>query len=94
MINRIDHIPNIRSAGFGQKRLPCTAALLLLAACSSAGVAESSSAAVTVRYTAMDGIAEAKLLAEKACAVHHKAARLRSTANFGLTDRYAHFDCV
>ena len=33
-------------------------------------------------------------LAQKACAVHRKTARLRNTANFGLSERYGHFDCV
>jgi hypothetical protein len=42
----------------------------------------------------MDGIDEATQLALKACAIHHKTARLRSTANFGLSERYGHFDCI
>jgi hypothetical protein len=50
--------------------------------------------AVTVRYTGMDGIEEATQLAQKACALHHKTARLRNTANFGLSEHYGHFDCV
>jgi hypothetical protein len=47
-----------------------------------------------VRYSSMDGIDQATQLAQKACAVHHKIARLRNTANFGLNERYGHFDCV
>jgi hypothetical protein len=84
----------IGRVGFGQKRRACIAALLLLAACSGPAVVESSEMAVTVRYGAMDGIDEASELAQKACAAHHKTAHLRNTANFGLTDRYAHFECV
>jgi hypothetical protein len=75
--------------------LPVTAFLALAAAaCSGPAVIESSATAVTVRYSAMDGIEQATQLAQKACAVHHKSGRLRNTANFGLSDRYAHFDCV
>ena len=32
---------------------------------------------------------EATQTAQKACAAHHKTARLRNTANFGLGERYA-----
>jgi hypothetical protein len=75
--------------------LRAAAALLLaLAACSGATVIENSATAVTVRYTSLEGIEEATQLAQKACAVRRKTARLRNTANFGLSDRYAHFDCV
>jgi hypothetical protein len=74
----------------------CLLASLLAApaACSGPAVVESSATAVTVRYGSLDGINEATQLAQKACAVHRKTARLRNTANFGLIDRYAHFDCV
>jgi hypothetical protein len=75
--------------------LPAAASLLLtLAACSGPAVVEGSANAVTVRYGAMDGIEEATQVAQKACGLRHKTARLRNTANFGLTDRYGHFDCV
>jgi hypothetical protein len=67
---------------------------MLVAACSGAAVVESSATAVTVHYSATDGIDQATELAQKACAAHNKTARLRNTANFGLTDRYAHFECV
>jgi hypothetical protein len=71
-------------------------ALLILAlpACSGTAIVESSATAVTVRYGSLDGIDEATQLAQKACAVHRKTARLRATANFGLSERYGHFDCV
>jgi len=68
--------------------------LVVVAACFGPTVVESSTTAVTVRYTTMDGIEAATRLAQAACAAHHKTARLRNAANFGLTDRYAHFDCV
>jgi hypothetical protein len=68
--------------------------LTLPAACSGPIVVESSPAAVTVRYGSQDGIDEATQLAHKACAAHRKTARLRNTANFGLIDRYGHFDCI
>jgi len=74
----------------------CVVAALLpaIAACSGLAVVESSATAVTVRYGSLDGIDEATQVAQKACAAHHKTARLRNTANFGLTERYGHFDCV
>jgi hypothetical protein len=68
--------------------------VLAVAGCSGPTIVESSASAVTVRYRAIDGIDEATELAQKACALHREAARLRNTANFGLTERYAHFDCV
>jgi hypothetical protein len=77
-----------------QKRPACITALLVLAGCSGPAVLESSTTAVTVRYDAMDGIEEATKLAQDRCAAHHKTARLRNIANFGLTDRYAHFGCI
>ena len=67
---------------------------ILVAACSGLAVVESSASAVTVRYGSLDGIDEATQLAQKACAAHGKSARLRNRANFGLNDRYGHFDCV
>jgi hypothetical protein len=68
--------------------------VLALAACSGLAIVESSATAVTVRYSSLDGIDEATQLAQKACAVHRKTARLRNTANFGLSERYGHFDCI
>ena len=88
------HRAKIGRVGFRQKRRASIAALVLLAACSGPAVVENSATAVTVRYDAIDGIDGATTLAQKACSAHHKAARLRNTANFGLTDRYAHFDCI
>jgi hypothetical protein len=76
-------------------RFSVVAALIpAMAACSELAVVESSASAVTVRYSSLDGIDEATQAAQKACAVHHKTARLRNTANFGLTERYSHFDCI
>jgi hypothetical protein len=88
------HRGKIGRVGFRQKRPASIAALVLLAACSGPAVVENSATAVTVRYDAIGGIDEATTLAQKACAAHHKTARLRNAANFGLTDRYAHFVCV
>ena len=76
-------------------RLSFVALLILaMAACSGTAIVESSATAVTVRYGGMDGIDEATQLAQKACAVYRKTARLRNTANFGLSERYGHFDCI
>ena len=68
--------------------------ILAMAACSGTAIVESSATAVTVRYGSLAGIDEATQLAQKACAVHRKTARLRNTANFGLSERYGHFDCI
>lgn len=68
--------------------------ILAMAACSGTAIVESSAGAVTVRYGSLNGIDEATQLAQKACAVHRKTARLRNTANFGLSERYGHFDCI
>jgi hypothetical protein len=68
--------------------------LLAMVACSGPAIVGSSATAVTVRYGSLDGIDEATQLAQKTCAVHGKTARLRNTANFGLSERYGHFDCL
>jgi outer membrane murein-binding lipoprotein Lpp len=88
------HTGKISRVGVGKKHLPGIAALLLLAGCSGSAVLESSATAVTVRYSVVDGIDEATQIAQKACAARQKSARLRNTANFGLGERYAHFDCI
>ena len=76
-------------------RIVLLSVLLVLVACTSTPtVVESSATAVTVRYGSLDGIDQATQIAQKACAVHRKTARLRTTANFGLSERYGHFDCV
>jgi len=76
-------------------RLSLVAPLLLATSgCSGPAIVESSATAVTVRYGSLDGIDEATQLAQKACAAHGKTARLRNSANFGLNDRYGHFDCL
>jgi hypothetical protein len=41
---------------------------------------ESSATAMTVRYGSLDKIDQATQLAQKACAVHRKTARLSNTA--------------
>jgi hypothetical protein len=67
---------------------------LAVSACSSPALVESSATAVSVRYGGIGGIEEATQLAQRACAVHHKTARLRNTTSFGLTESYGHFDCT
>jgi hypothetical protein len=67
---------------------------LALAGCPSTAIVESSATAVTVRYGGISEIDDATRLAQAACARHRKTARLRNTANFGLSERYGHFDCV
>ena len=94
MLVLIYHMQNIEHAGTGQKRSLCVAAFFLLSGCTGPALVESTPNAATVRYDAMDGIDAATQLAQRACAAHSKSARLRTTVNFGLSDRYAHFDCV
>jgi len=67
--------------------------VLAISACSGPTVVEASAAAVTVRY-GVGAEEEAMQLAQKVCAAHQKKAQLRNSANFGLTDRYGHFDCI
>jgi len=68
--------------------------LLALTACTATPtVVEAAAAAVTVRY-GVGAEEEAMQLAQKVCAAHQKKAQLRNSANFGLTDRYGHFDCI
>jgi hypothetical protein len=79
---------------FSLRLLVAASIFVTLVGCSGPAVVESSATAVTVRYGSMDGIDEATQLALKTCAIHHKTARLRNTANFGLSERYGHFDCI
>ena len=62
-------------------------------ACSGPAVVESSTAAVTIRY-GIDQEEGAMQLAQQLCGRRQKTARLRNSANFGLTERYGHFDCI
>jgi hypothetical protein len=79
----------------GTNIINATAFLVLaVAACSGPAIVESSTTAVTVRYSGVDGIDDATRLAQKACAIHGKTARLRKSANLGLAERYGHFDCI
>jgi hypothetical protein len=94
MFIHLVYVRKIDRAATRQKRLTWLLAVLLLSECSGAAIVESSATAVTVRYGAVGGIDEATELARQACAAHHKTAQLRNTANFGLSDRYAHFDCI
>jgi hypothetical protein len=75
------------------RNLSLAGLLLAMVACAGPTIVENSATSVTVRYGAAD-TEEAGELAQRACAAHHKTARLRNTANFGLSERYGHFDCV
>jgi hypothetical protein len=100
------HIGKITRGGIRQQRfglcvlkgifrLVPVVCLFILAGCSGPAVVESSATAVSVRYdSVVNSLEDATQLAQKACALHHKTARLRNTANFGLRERYGHFDCV
>ena len=70
--------------------------LLVLGACTSTPtVVRSTDAEVAVRYDGIvNGIDDAKLTAEKACAARNKTARLRRVSDQGLGQHYGYFECV
>jgi hypothetical protein len=76
-----------------RRLLPVVFFAAAINACSGPAVVESSAAAVTVRY-GIDQEEGAMQLAQQLCGIRQKTARLRSSANFGLTERYGHFDCI
>jgi hypothetical protein len=76
-----------------RKLLPVVFFAAAINACSGLAVVEGSAAAVTVRY-GIDQEKDAMQLAQQLCGIRQKTARLRNSANFGLTERYGHFDCI
>ena len=70
--------------------------LLVLGACTSTPtVVRNTETEVAVRYDGIvNGIEDAKLTAEKTCAVRGKTARLRRVSDQGLGQHYGYFDCV
>jgi hypothetical protein len=71
--------------------------LLLLGACDPVQVVEGNDTHVSIRYDGiMNGLDQAKELAQKSCAAHGKAAKLRRTyyEGLGAGERFAFFDCV
>ena len=71
-------------------------ALLVLSACTSTPtVVQNTDTAVAVRYDGIvNGIDDAKQMAEKTCAARGKTARLRRVSDQGLGQHYGYFDCV
>jgi hypothetical protein len=72
-------------------------AVLTLAACDAVQVVEGSDTHVSVRYDGiMNGLDQATLLAQTACAAHGRTAKLRKTyyEGLGAGERFAFFDCV
>jgi hypothetical protein len=71
-------------------------ALVVLNACTSTPtVVRSTDAEVAVRYDGIvNGIDDAKQMAEKACAARNKTARLRRVSDQGLGLHYGYFDCI
>jgi imidazolonepropionase-like amidohydrolase len=71
-------------------------ALVVLSACTSTPtVVRSTDAEVAVRYDGIvNGIDDAKQMAEKACAARNKTARLRRVSDQGLGLHYGYFDCI
>ena len=69
-------------------------ALVVLSACTSTPtVVRSTDTEVAVRYDGIvNGIDDAKQMAEKACAARSKTARLRRVSDQGLGQHYGYFD--
>ena len=70
--------------------------LLVLGACTSTPtVVRNTETEVAVRYDGIvNGIDDAKQMAEKACAARNKTARLRRVSDQGLGLHYGYFECV
>jgi hypothetical protein len=69
----------------------------ILVACDPVQIVEGSDTHVSIRYDGVtNGLDEATQLAQKACAEHGRAARLRRTyyEGLGVGERFAFFDCV
>jgi hypothetical protein len=77
-------------------RIALLSSLLAVTACSgTAEVVENSPTAVTVKYGGFGtDIDDATQLAQKVCASHGKAARLRKVNDEGIGRHFGHFDCV
>jgi hypothetical protein len=71
-------------------------ALVVLSACTSTPtVVQNTDTAVAVRYDGfVNGIDDAKQIAEKTCAARGKTARLRRVSDQGLGQHYGYFECV
>ena len=75
----------------------CLASLALLIGCDPVQIIEGSDTHVSIRYDGvMNGLDQATALANRSCAQHGKAARLRKTyyEGLGAGERFAFFDCV
>ena len=71
--------------------------MLLLSACDPVQVVEGNDTHVSIRYDGiMNGLDQAKVLAQRSCATHGKTAKLRRTyyEGLGACERFAFFDCV
>ena len=80
-----------------RNRWPVALSLLLtLTACTSVPtVVRNTDTEVAVRYDGIvNGIDDAKQIAEKACAARNKTARLRRISDKGLGQHYGYFECV
>jgi hypothetical protein len=71
-------------------------ALVVLSACTSTPtVVQDTNTSVAVRYDGIvNGIDDAKQMAEKTCAARNKTARLRRVSDQGLGQHYGYFECV
>ena len=68
-----------------------------LVACDPVQIVEGSDTHVSIRYDGiMNGLDQAKVLAQRSCATHGKTAKLRRTyyEGLGAGERFAFFDCV
>jgi hypothetical protein len=86
-----------RSAGRAVWLASLTMLAGILVACDPVQIVEGSDTHVSIRYDGVtNGLNEATQLAQKVCAEHGRAARLRRTyyEGLGVGERFAFFDCV
>ena len=77
------------------RRLALSALVVLSACTSTPTVVQNTDTAVAVRYYGIvNGIDDAKQIAEKTCAARGKTARLRRVSDQGLGQHYGYFECV
>jgi len=77
------------------RRLALSALVVLSTCTSTPTIVQNTDTAVAVRYDGIvNGIDDAKQVAEKACAFRGKTARLRRVSDQGLGLHYGYFDCI
>ena len=79
-----------------KRRLAVLSLALALSVCTSTPtIVRNTATEVDVRYDGIvNGIDDAKQMAEKTCAARGKTARLRRVSDQGLGQHYGYFECV